>query len=97
MWLMMQHVVAEDFIICSGNSISLNELMQLIFSKLNLSFNEHVKIDPALFRPLELETIYGDNTKSKKELGWSYDLTTEGLIDQLIIDETAFIEWELKK
>jgi GDPmannose 4,6-dehydratase len=97
MWLMMQQKVAEDFIICSGTSISLHELMQLIFLKLNLSFNEHVKIDPALFRPLELETIYGDNTKSKKELGWSYDLTTEGLIDQLILDETAFIEWEIKK
>jgi GDPmannose 4,6-dehydratase len=97
MWLMMQQEVAADFIICSSNCISLKELIMLIFTKLDLSFDKDVQIDPCLFRPLELETIYGDNSKSKDELGWSYNLTTEALIDQLILDETAFIEWELKK
>jgi GDPmannose 4,6-dehydratase len=97
MWLMMQHDLAEDFIICSGNCNSLHDLIELIFKKLDLSFEKYVQINQALYRPLELDTIYGDNTKSKKELGWIYNLTTEDLIDQLIIDETKFIEWELKK
>ena len=97
MWLMMQQDNADDFIICSGNGVALDKIIKLIFSKLFLSFEEHVVIDHSLFRPLELVTIYGDNTKSKNELGWNYNLTTENLIDQLIKDETAFIEWELKR
>ena len=97
MWLMMQQDNADDFIICSGNGVALDKIIKLIFSKLFLSFEEHVVIDHSLFRPLELVTIYGDKTKSKNELGWNYNLTTENLIDQLIKDETAVIEWELKR
>ena len=97
MWLMMQHESPEDFIICSSNVISLHELIEIIFKKLGLSFSEHVQIDHSLFRPLELDMIYGDNTKSKRDLGWEYDLTTHMLIDQLIKDEIAFIEWDMKK
>ena len=40
-------------------------------------------------------SVYGDNTKAKKNLGWDYNMDTNQLIDQLVIDETQFIEWEL--
>ena len=72
-------------------------MIEIIFKKLGLSFSEHVQIDHSLFRPLELDMIYGDNTKSKRELGWEYDLTNDMLIDELIKDEIAFIEWDMKK
>ena len=46
-------------------------------------------------RPVDLEIIYGDNTKAKKELGWNYDISNKDLIKKLIAEEEKFIDWEL--
>lgn len=47
-------------------------------------------------RNLELDIIYGDNSKAKNELGWDYDLSLDQLIDTLIKDEEGFLRWKLK-
>jgi len=95
MWLIMQHNKSEDFLICSGNVMSLANLLDIVFDKLDLDKEKHVSIDASLFRPKELEVIYGDNKKAKNILGWDYDLSNEALIDNLINDERNFIQWKL--
>ncbi|MEQ6122347.1 GDP-mannose 4,6-dehydratase [Reichenbachiella sp. MALMAid0571] len=90
MWLMLQRKEPQDYLICSGNVSSLESLVRQVFHRLELDFDKHVSFDKSLFRNLELNCIYGDNYKAKKDLGWNYDLSNEELIDLLISDEYEF-------
>jgi len=70
-------------------------LVEKIFGKLNLDCDKYVTIDTNLFRPLDLEIIYGDNSKAKKELHWDYNYNIDELVEKLIIEEEKFINWQL--
>jgi GDPmannose 4,6-dehydratase len=94
MWRILQHSTPEDFLICSGNVMSLDNLVNSVFDKLSIDKEQYLRIDASLFRPSELNEIYGDNAKAKKELNWDYSLSNEGLIDCLIEDERHFISWK---
>ena len=95
MWLMLQQEKSDDFIVCSGEVHTLEEFAREVFKKLNLEFDRFVKIDENLYRPLELEIIYGDNSKAKELLGWQYDMSFAQLIDTLVNDEIQYVNWEL--
>ena len=97
MWLMMQQEVMDDFLICSGNPTSLQDLVENVFNKLNLDAKDYVKVDTSLLRSLDLEIIYGDNTKAKGLLEWDYDMDNEALISRLLEDETKLMDWETEK
>lgn len=86
MWLMLQKDMADDYIICSGKSITLEEIVVYIFNKLNLDI-DRVITDKTLLRPTEIEDIYGDNTRAIQDLGWDYDLTFYQVLDILIEEE----------
>jgi len=96
MWLMMQQETMDDYLICSGQPAGLEGFVRQVFENLNLDYKDHMVLDPSLLRSLDLEIIYGDNAKAKLELGWQYTFTLQNLIEQLIQDENAFIEWERK-
>ncbi|HXG30898.1 MAG TPA: GDP-mannose 4,6-dehydratase, partial [Thermodesulfobacteriota bacterium] len=95
MWLMLQQEVPDDFIICSGEAHSLEEFVREVFKRLDLDFERFVKIDKRLNRPVDLEVIYGDNSKAREILGWCYDMTFKELIDVLVKDEVEYLNWEL--
>lgn len=86
MWLSMQHPTAEDYLICSGHSVHLREIIMYVFDRLNIS-NDKLVEDPELFRPTDIKDIYGDNTKAKKELNWQYDKSFFDVLDILIEEE----------
>lgn len=86
MWLMLQQKQMKDYIICSGKSTSLRQIVEYIFSKLSIS-TEKIKIDPLLFRPTDIEDIFGDNSLAKCELQWEYDLDFTSVLDILIEEE----------
>lgn len=94
MWLIMQYKEPNDFMVCSGNVWSLNDLMIYVFDYLDLSIEKHVRIDESLLRPTDLDVIYGDNNKAKTLLGWKYNLSNEELIQKLIAEEFKFVEWQ---
>lgn len=94
MWLMLQQDNADDYIICSGIPHSLKQFAETAFELLNLEFDKHVKINKDFYRPVELEIIYGNNAKAKKNLNWDYSVTFGELIGRLLRDEEKFIEWE---
>lgn len=96
MWLMLQQEQPDDFLICSGTVMSLEQLVKNVFEQVGLDLRKNVVQDKALFRPTDLEVIYGDNTKAKEVLGWKYDMTNDDLIKKLISDEEEYISWELK-
>jgi GDPmannose 4,6-dehydratase len=94
MWKVLQHSKADDFLICSGTVASLNEIIGMIMQELNLERKKYIKDDRSLYRPVDLEVIYGDNTKARRELKWDYSVSVKNLIKKLITDEIEFIEWE---
>jgi GDPmannose 4,6-dehydratase len=86
MHLMLQQETASDYLVCSGQSVSLKEIIYYVFDRLNISKSKCI-IDKALYRPSDIEDIYGTNEKAKKELNWQYDLDFFAVLDILIEEE----------
>lgn len=86
MWLMLQIEKPDDFLICSGQSVSLKEIVYYVFDKLGIEKSKIV-IDPLLYRPIEIEDIFGDNSKAKKLLLWRYEMPFWDVLDILIQEE----------
>lgn len=85
MWLMLQQGTPEDFLICSGKSILLRDIIEHIFKKFNISPEKLVE-DKNLLRPTDILDMYGDNTKALQKLGWEYNMDFFEALD-LMIDE----------
>jgi len=86
MWLMLQSSVQRDYIICSGQSILLRDIVNYVFDKLGIDVNRIV-VNPALVRPTDISDIYGDNTKARRELGWKYAVDFFDVIDEMLAYE----------
>ncbi|TKC00462.1 GDP-mannose 4,6-dehydratase [Pedobacter cryophilus] len=86
MYLSLQQNNPDDYLICSGQSLFLRDIIYYVFEKLNISKSKLFE-DSKLFRPTEIEDIYGDNTKAKKQLGWEYNKTFYDVLDILIDEE----------
>jgi GDPmannose 4,6-dehydratase len=86
MWKILQADTPSDFIICSGKSILLRDIVEYIFDKMNLDKSLIVE-DQSLFRPNEIEDIYGDNSKAKEMLNWDYEYSFFEVLDILIGEE----------
>jgi len=76
---MLQHHQPDDFVIATGNTYSIREFLQMVFSKLDLDWQKFVEIDPRYFRPAEVELLLGDPSKAKNSLGW----TSKTSLDEL--------------
>jgi len=88
MYLMMQNKNPDDYIICSGKSLSLREIIFYIFKHFEIDKNKIV-INKNFFRPGEIRDIYGDSTKAKNKLGWNYNLNFLKVIDMIIDEEVG--------
>ncbi|EDZ62301.1 GDP-mannose 4,6-dehydratase [Sulfurimonas gotlandica GD1] len=86
MYSMMQQETPEDFVICSGESVSLKEIIFYVFDKLKIE-HEKLVIDDNLYRPTEIYDIYGSNKKAKEKLKWNYDNSFIEVLDMLIEEE----------
>ncbi|MBB6273477.1 GDPmannose 4,6-dehydratase [Pedobacter cryoconitis] len=86
MYLILQQEHPSDYLICSGQTISLREIIHYIFDRLSISHDLY-QIDDQLYRPAEIENIYGNNAKAKQELGWVYDLDIYQTLDLLLKEE----------
>lgn len=84
MWLMLQAETPDDFICATGISKSVKELVEYVFSKLDLDIEKHLVIDKKYFRPEELHNLKGDATKAKKILNWVPKITFEEMMDEMI-------------
>lgn len=97
MWKMLNVEKPDDYIICTGEAHTLQEFIDKVFIMLELDPAKYVKFDKALYRPVELETIYGNPQKAQIELDWKYSLTFDNLINKLIEDEMKYNEWWISK
>lgn len=86
MWLMMRAKEPDDFIICSGKSIFLRDIVEYVFHKLNIPLDK-IHTHQKYFRPSEIKDIYGSSEKAKKILHWSYEMDFREVLDLLIEEE----------
>ncbi|HET9195478.1 MAG TPA: GDP-mannose 4,6-dehydratase [Vicinamibacterales bacterium] len=86
MWLMLQQPHADDYVIATGISHSVKDLVEVAFGHAGLEWKKYVRTDPALLRPAEVDHLIGDAGKAKRVLGWQPKMTFEGLI-QMMVDE----------
>jgi len=71
MWLMLQQDEPDDFIVATGETHSVRDLVEEAFSYAGLNWREHVEIDPKYYRPAEVDLLVGDASKAQRKLGWS--------------------------
>jgi GDPmannose 4,6-dehydratase len=70
MWLMLQQLEPDDYVIATGETHSVREFLEVAFAHLGLDWQKHVEIDPRYFRPAEVDLLIGDGSKAKRKLGW---------------------------
>jgi GDPmannose 4,6-dehydratase len=71
MWQMLQADRADDYVVATGESHSVRELLDAAFGQLGLDWKDHVESDPRYLRPSEVDYLCGDASKARKELGWN--------------------------
>jgi GDPmannose 4,6-dehydratase len=84
MWLMLQREQADDYVIATGVSHSVRELVQIAFARVGLDWQEHVRVDPALLRPAEVDHLLGDATKARAELAWRPQVDFRQLVEMMV-------------
>ncbi|HET6279384.1 MAG TPA: GDP-mannose 4,6-dehydratase [Polyangia bacterium] len=84
MWMMLQQEKADDFVIATGESHSVREVLDVSFGALDLDWQKFVEIDPRYFRPTEVDHLMGDATKARKALGWKPKVGFKELIQMMV-------------
>ena len=84
MWLMLQQDSPQDFVIATGETRSVKEMVDYVFGKLNLDISKYVKTDKKYLRPEELNYLRGDSTKAREVLNWKPKYTFEQMMDEMI-------------
>src|SRR4051812_14349558 len=84
MWLMLQQPQANDYVIATGVSHSVRQLIEIAFGRVGLDWQKYVRVDPALLRPAEVEHLLGDSTKARNELGWIPQVNFAQLIEMMV-------------
>lgn len=89
MWLMLQQDEPEDYVIATGETHSVRELVEIAFSHVGLDWQPYVKIDERFYRPAEIHELRGDYSKAKKKLGWEPTTTFAELIRMMVDADLA--------
>jgi len=84
MWLMLQQDEPDDYVIGTGKSPSVRDLVELSFRHAGVDMDEHLVIDPKFFRPAEVDRLLADSSKAKAKLGWEPKVSFEEL-DELMV------------
>ena len=84
MWMMLQQERAQDYVIATGVSHSVRELVETAFGYAGLDWQAHVRFDRALTRPADVEHLVGDSSKARRELGWQPTVDFTGLVKMMV-------------
>jgi GDPmannose 4,6-dehydratase len=84
MWLMLQQERPDDYVIATGISHSVQDLVEVAFAHAGLDWRKYVKLDSSLIRPAEVEHLIGDSAKARVQLGWKPSVDFTGLITMMV-------------
>jgi GDPmannose 4,6-dehydratase len=91
MWLMLQQEKPEDFVIATGQTHSVRDLVDLAFDCVGLKSKDYVVIDPKFLRPAEVDLLIGNPAKAKKILKWEPKVSFEQLIRMMVEEDVALL------
>jgi GDPmannose 4,6-dehydratase len=94
MWLMLQQEQADDYVIATGETHSIRDLLDEAFGYVGLDWKEHVDIDARYYRPAEVDLLIGDASKAKRKLGWEPKIRFKELVQLMMDADTAIAEKE---
>jgi GDPmannose 4,6-dehydratase len=84
MWLMLQQDEADDYVISTGVSHSVQDLVETAFGHVGLDWKKHVKLDPRFLRPAEVDHLIGNSAKARQVLGWEPTVDFNGLVTMMV-------------
>lgn len=87
MWLMLQHDRPDDYVVATGETHSVRELVERVFKLLGLDYRDHVRVDPQLFRPTEQVQLAGNPEKIVRLLGWRRSVDFGEIIAEMVHSE----------
>jgi GDPmannose 4,6-dehydratase len=89
MWRMLQRDQPQDYVIGSGETHSVRELVELAFAHVGLDYRQHVVSDPKYYRPAEVDLLLADPSKARRELGWEPTVGFEELVAMMVENDLA--------
>ncbi len=95
MWRMLQQDEPGDYVVATGESISIRDFLGLTFGRLDLDWQKHVEIDPRYFRPAEVDHLEGDASKSRELLGWEPKIDIRALAAMMVDSDLKLARKEL--
>ena len=94
MWMMLQNKKADDWVLATGESISVKEFANFAFSEAELNWEDYVEVSDKYFRPNEVEFLLGDYSKAKKDLGWKPKTSIKKLVKMMVESDMLLAEQE---
>lgn len=92
LYMIMNHHTADDFVVSSGETHSVEEFLELAFGYFDLKWQDYVVIDPALIRPAEVDLLLGSSEKIKKTLGWEPEVKFHDLVNMMMQKEMESVQ-----
>ena len=84
MWRMLQQPTGDDYVVATGETHSVEELVDVAFRCVGLDWRQYVREDPAFLRPAEVDLLIGDASKATTALGWKPKVTFAGLVEMMV-------------
>ena len=84
MWMMLQQESPDDYVVATGRTTSVREMCKLAFAHAGLNYDRHVVVDPAFYRPAEVDILLGNPAKAKARLGWTATTSLEAMISMMV-------------
>ena len=92
MWLMLQQSAPDDYVVATGETHPVRELVEIAFGHVGLDWEKYVKVDPRFLRPAEVDLLIGDPTKARTKLGWKQEVDFRGLVTMMVDADVARLE-----
>ena len=97
MHLMLQRDVPDDYVVATGETHSVREFCEAAFGAVGLDWEEHVVVDPAFYRPAEVDLLIGDPTRARNKLGWIPTVPFRGLVESMVEADLALVADQLAR
>jgi GDPmannose 4,6-dehydratase len=89
MWLMLQQDQADDYVVGTGETHRVEEFVEIAFDHVGLDWRKYVIVDPAFYRPAEVDLLLGDPTKARQRLGWTREVSFPQLVKMMVDSDLA--------
>jgi len=92
MWLMLQQEQPGDYVVATGKTHSVRQLLEVAFGLVDLDYQEHVRVDHQFIRPADVDRLVGDASKAREKLGWKPEVGFEKLVEMMVDADLALLK-----